>query len=123
MDSMNAGLALLYGTPGAPASADDMQKQAEAEMFAKLAADQGIDLNQLSNEQVQYLYAETMGKQANEDKDADDKPKAKKSEEEEEEKKHGRWPSGRRSGPDRRSGRRPTRWAGSWPTRTSRSSG
>lgn len=57
--TMNLKLAELYGTPGAPAS-EDQTKLAEATLFSKLSAEQGIDLSSLSDDQVQYLWDEVM---------------------------------------------------------------
>lgn len=53
---MDLDLAEMYGTPGAT---EDLEKQAQAELFAKLAADQGVDLQQLTDEQVEGLWADT----------------------------------------------------------------
>jgi hypothetical protein len=67
---MNEWLAEMYGTGG---QADEAQeKVAELELFAKLAADNGIDLTTLEPEQVSALYAETFGKVAAEDEDDED---------------------------------------------------
>jgi hypothetical protein len=62
--AMNQWLADMYGTSGAQ---ETMDKTAELELFAKLAADNGIDLTQLSPQQVSALYAETFGKTAEEE--------------------------------------------------------
>lgn len=53
--TMNAFLGQAYGT-AAPSIDDDQEKLAEAGMFAKLAAENGIDLNAYTDEQVQELY-------------------------------------------------------------------
>ena len=37
----------------------DLEKQAQVELFAKLAASNGIDLNQVSEDQLSYLWDET----------------------------------------------------------------
>lgn len=58
--TMNMDLAALYGTPGGP-SQEDIEKQAQAELFCKLAADNGIELAQLDDAQVQQLWTEVMG--------------------------------------------------------------
>lgn len=58
---MNLDLAKLYGTPGAE---EEQTKVAEAELFTKLAAEQGIDLTKLSDEQVVELYNATFSKTA-----------------------------------------------------------
>ncbi len=62
---MNMELAALYNTPGGPTQ-EDMNKTAEAQLFCKLAADNGIDLQQLTDEQVDHLYRATFGKKAEE---------------------------------------------------------
>jgi len=88
MSGMDQFLAEYYGTGGGvEATDDDMSKQAEAqvELFAKMAAAEGIDLNALSDEQVETLYNNTFSKEASDDKDEDDKEE--KAKEELEEKK------------------------------------
>jgi hypothetical protein len=60
---MNQELAAMYGTPSL-ATEEDQTKLAEAEMFAKLAAENGINLNELSDAQIQELWDGTFGKQA-----------------------------------------------------------
>lgn len=69
---MNLDLAAIYNTPGAP-SAEDLSKTASIELFAKLAADQNIDLNAMTEDQVQTLYNDVMGKQASDDEEDKDK--------------------------------------------------
>ena len=56
--SMNELLASHYGTNGG-GSSELLEKEAQTELFAKLAADNGIDLNTLSDEQVQGLWDAT----------------------------------------------------------------
>lgn len=74
--SMDQFLAEHYGTKTASApSQEDLEKQAQAELFAKLAADNGIDLEKLSEEQVVYLWDRTFSKTAEEDKDDKDEKK------------------------------------------------
>lgn len=65
---MNTWLAEMFGTatPAAPAAPAGQEKTAQLELFAKLAADEGIDLTTLSPQQVDALYRETFGKQAEE---------------------------------------------------------
>ena len=62
---MNLDLAEMYGTPGyeqeKQAEEENIEKVAQAELFAKLAADNGIDLNQFTDEQVNDLWVETFG--------------------------------------------------------------
>jgi hypothetical protein len=52
-------------------SSADVEKQAQVELFAKLAADNGIDLEQLSEGQIAHLWNETF-KTAEEESKADD---------------------------------------------------
>ena len=72
-------------------SAPDFEKEAQVELFAKLAADNGIDLEQLSEDQIGYLWNETFNKTAGEDEPKDEKKeheeKVEKAKEEHEEKK------------------------------------
>lgn len=64
---MNTWLAEMFGTaPAAPAASTGQEKTAQLELFAKLAADEGVDLTTLSPQQVDALYRETFGKQAEE---------------------------------------------------------
>jgi hypothetical protein len=77
---MDMDLAAMYGTPGGEEYAEDFEKTAEADLFVKLAAENGIDLNQLDDEQISELWDYTFAKEAQEKKDEDD-------EDEEEEKK------------------------------------
>lgn len=55
---MNEYLANLYGTNGA-APSEEQVKQANMELFAKLAAEQNIDLSQMTGEQIEELYEYT----------------------------------------------------------------
>lgn len=68
------------------AASEDLEKNAEAELFCKLAAQNGIDLNKLNDKEVSDLYNFTFNKVA---EDESDKDEAKKDEDEkdEEEKK------------------------------------
>lgn len=66
---MNLNLAAMYGTPGAQAVAEEQTKLAEAELFSKLAADNGIDLNQLNDDQLQELWNLTFSKTATGDEE------------------------------------------------------
>lgn len=77
---MNEFLAQYFGTNAPADAAPSNEKVAEAELFAKLAAENGIDLNTMSDDQIQELYAATFktaseeeDKTASDDKDADDK--------------------------------------------------
>jgi hypothetical protein len=62
---MNMDLAAMYGTPGGPTE-EDQEKVAQAELFAKIAADAGLDLNQYNDEQLAELWEQTFGKEAQE---------------------------------------------------------
>lgn len=71
MSGMDQELAAIYGTPGADLSqAEDLEKQAEAELFLKLAAENGINIDQLTDEQISELYDSTFGKVAQEGEEA-----------------------------------------------------
>jgi hypothetical protein len=64
MDQM---LASFFGTGGAAEpqpTAEDAEKTAQAKMFAKLAADQNIDLSKCSQGQIEFLWERTFGKEA-----------------------------------------------------------
>lgn len=52
----------------------DLEKQAQIELFAKLADANGIDLDQLSQDQISYLWDETFNKTAS-DNDEDEEEK------------------------------------------------
>ena len=54
-DGMNQWLAQCYDTPGA-ATDEDLQKVAEVQMFAKLAAENGLDINAMTDTQVADLW-------------------------------------------------------------------
>jgi hypothetical protein len=77
-------LAAMYGTPGGP-SAEDLEKTAQADLFVKLAADQGIDLNQLSDAQISHLWNSTFSKTAQEGEEEKKEEGEEKEEEKEEE--------------------------------------
>jgi len=53
---MNQFFAEMYGTPGAD---ENLEKTAQAEAFVKLAVDNGIDISQLSDEQIAELWNAT----------------------------------------------------------------
>jgi hypothetical protein len=77
--SMNDYLAEVYGSAGQEDGAgEDLEKQAQVELFAKLAAAEGINLNELSDGQVNELFEATMGKEAEEDEEEEKKEDAKK---------------------------------------------
>jgi len=84
---MNEWLAQYFGTSQV---SEETEKQASVELFVKLAADEGIDLNSMSNEDVEQLYAATMGKVAAEGgADEEEKERVGKARKEHEEKKEG----------------------------------
>ena len=74
---MNEWLAEMYRTNGSTPAPEETQKLANAELFAKLATQNGIDLEALAPEQVGELYAqvfpEEFAKAAEEDKKDDEK--------------------------------------------------
>jgi hypothetical protein len=63
---MNEFLAQYFGT--APV-AEETTKQASADLFVKLAQENGIDLQAMSDQEVQELYDSTMGKHAESEKE------------------------------------------------------
>lgn len=67
---MDHELASMYGTPGG-ATQEDQTKVAEAQLFAKLAAENNIDLRRLNDAQIEQLWNEvfpTQQKVAEEEK-------------------------------------------------------
>lgn len=74
MSSMN-NLINAYFAQNTP-SQEDLEKQAHVELFAKLAADNGVDLEKLSEDQIAYLWQETF-KTAEEETPAEKKEEAK----------------------------------------------
>jgi hypothetical protein len=62
---MDLELARLYNTPGqkhaSAQQAENLEKKAQVELFAKLAANNGIDLNTLTDEQIAGLWSDTFG--------------------------------------------------------------
>lgn len=98
MPGMNEQLAAYYNTAGAgekTASAEDHEKQAQYELFTKIAASNNIDLSKLSDAQVSELYEKTFSKTAGEmppqfaahAKGKDEKPEHKEESTEEKAKK------------------------------------
>lgn len=81
---MNLDLAAMYGTNGV--TAEDTEKLAQEDLFAKLAADNGIDLSSLTDEQVHSLRESTFGKQAEEEKKDDDDEETEEHKDEDEKK-------------------------------------
>lgn len=74
MDQMLAG---FFGTGGAEAqpSAEDAEKVAQAEFFAKTAAANGYDLTKLSEAQIEFLWSRTFANGAGTTKVAEFPPK------------------------------------------------
>lgn len=60
--AMDHDIAAMYGTPSA--STEDQEKVAEAQLFSKLAAENDINLAELTDEQVTALYNHTFDKEA-----------------------------------------------------------
>lgn len=93
-EGMNQWLAQCYDTPGA-ATDEDLQKVAEVQLFAKLAAEEGLDLNAMTDTQVADLWnkiamdheEEENGKEKGNGKAPPFEKKEKKEEKEEEEAK------------------------------------
>lgn len=75
---MNDWLAQMYNTNGA---GEELEKQAQTDLFCKLAAENNIDLSQMSQDEIGRLYAQVFPKYAEEEGSAEDE------EEDEEEKK------------------------------------
>ena len=69
MSGMNEFLAQAYGT-AQPQQTADAEKVAQAELFAKMAAENGIDLNALNDNQITELWNATFAKTAGEEKQA-----------------------------------------------------
>lgn len=84
MSSMN-NLINAYFAQNTP-SQEDLEKQAHVELFAKLAADNGVDLEKLSEDQIAYLWQETF-KTAEEETPAEKKEEAKEEVKEEKKEK------------------------------------
>jgi hypothetical protein len=83
MSGMDQFLANYYGTNGASQSTEttiDKEAEASFELFAKVAAAEGIDLTKMSDEQVLELYT----KVASEEPEKDDKEEEEKKEKEKE---------------------------------------
>lgn len=70
---MNEYLAGLYGTNGTQQSAQaDFEKQAQMELFAKMAEAEGINLEELNADQVSHLWESTFGTKLAEDGSEED---------------------------------------------------
>lgn len=72
MSGMNQALAEYFGNT---VESEDMSKQAEVEVFCKLAAENGIDLNALTDAQINELYSATFGKTAGDSKEEEERKK------------------------------------------------
>lgn len=83
--AMDQFLAEYYGT--AQPAQDETEKAAQVELFAKLAAAEGIDLNSMSDEQVEQLYNATFSKEASEEEGEEKDDKKEEAEKEHAEKK------------------------------------
>lgn len=55
---MDPYLAELYGTGGTPEPVDDLEKMAQYRLLEKIAEEEGVDLNELSDEEVDELVTE-----------------------------------------------------------------
>lgn len=90
MSDMNPYLAAMYNTNGAAEQmTEDMQKTANMELFCKLAADNGLDLSQLTDEQIAGVYAqvfpEDLAKHAEDEKKEEHEEKESPNKEKKEE--------------------------------------
>lgn len=77
---MNDWLAQMYGTAGA---SEETQKLANVDLFCKLAADNNIDLSQLSQDEIGDLYTQVFPEESAklaEEKDEEDEEEKKKKE-------------------------------------------
>lgn len=73
--TMNSFWANVYGTGGGASSqAEDTEKLASIASFVKAAAEQGINVNQMSDEALAALYSQVMEKKAELEKRAGDAP-------------------------------------------------
>lgn len=80
---MNDWLAQMYNTNGA---GEEQEKQAQVDLFCKLAAENNIDLSQMSQDEIGRLYAQVFPKYAEEEgseEEEDEEEKKKKKDEEE----------------------------------------
>lgn len=70
MTTMNQELAAFYNTNGektaAAPAAEDLEKQAQYELFTKLAQTNGIDLSKMNDAQIEQLFTDTFSKTAGE---------------------------------------------------------
>ncbi len=80
---MNDWLAQMYNTNGA---GEEQEKQAQTDLFCKLAADNNIDLSQMSEEEVGALYSQVFSKEAEAEEDEDEKKKKDEEDDDEGEK-------------------------------------
>jgi hypothetical protein len=81
---MNPWLAEMYGTAAAAQpEQESLSKTAQLELFAKLAAEENIDLSTLTPEQVNALFVETFSKAA-EESGAEEKKEEKQEEKKDE---------------------------------------
>lgn len=56
---MEQFISSYFADAQAPVQDENLEKQAQAELFAKLAAENGIDLEKLSEAQIEHLWTET----------------------------------------------------------------
>lgn len=82
MTGMDQFLAQHFGTAASVTepTAEDVEKCAQAELFLKLAAQNGIDIGSLNNEQIDALWGATFGKTAEEAPKEEEKKEEKKDE-------------------------------------------
>jgi len=85
---MNEHIAAMYNTLGAGEQVqEDLEKQAQAELFVKLAAENNIDLDQYNDEQVANLWQQTFGEKIAESDEEEPEKKKEEAKKELEEKK------------------------------------
>jgi len=63
MSGIDQFLAQHYGTVPTEPSQEDLQKVAQAELFLKLAANNGVDINQLNDGQINELWGQVFGEE------------------------------------------------------------
>jgi hypothetical protein len=63
MSGIDQFLAQHYGTVPTEPSQEDLQKVAQAELFLKLAANNGVDINQLNDAQINELWGQVFGEE------------------------------------------------------------
>lgn len=87
MSGIDQFLAEHYGTLDVAPSTEDVEKVAQAEMFLKLAAQHNVDINQLSDAQINQLWNQVWSEKTAEEAAAEEREKAKEEKAKEEHEK------------------------------------